>query len=42
MRFSVVATTLLSSAVVNAADILVKVGANNGVCGLLFELCLPP
>jgi len=34
MRFSVVATALLSSAVVNAADILVKVGANNG---LIFE-----
>ncbi|KAF8912060.1 hypothetical protein CPB84DRAFT_1761171 [Gymnopilus junonius] len=34
MRFSVVATALLSSAVVNAADILVKVGANNG---LVFE-----
>ncbi|PPQ99994.1 hypothetical protein CVT26_009276 [Gymnopilus dilepis] len=31
MRFSVVAATLLSSAVVNAADILVKVGANNGL-----------
>jgi len=31
MRFSVVATALLSSAVVNAADVLVKVGANNGL-----------
>jgi len=31
MRFSIVATALLSSVVVNAADILVKVGANNGL-----------
>jgi len=31
MLFSVVATALLSSVVVNAADILVKVGANNGL-----------
>jgi hypothetical protein len=31
MLFSFVATTILSAVIVNAADILVKVGANNGL-----------